>query len=156
MKSVTLTIGKEEVMQEVNKTTSYVGKKIDEAAKPVEGQNTTAYDRVRTTAATKELLERFWDEAASIATSRMMRFTTSTSNGSSYIANLFLTDRWNEALTQGMNDSLFSFFVAFIVSRWCRIADKEEEAAYMSDANAMLDDVMRKVYFRSSPTREGV
>lgn len=154
MKSVTLTVGKDAVMQEVSKTTSYVGKKIDEAKTTVEGQDTTAYDRVRTTDATKELLERFWDEAASMATSRMMRFTTSTSNGASYTVNLFLTDRWNEALTQGMNDSLFSFFTSFIISRWCRIADKEEEASYMSDANAMLDDVMRKVYFRSAPTRE--
>lgn len=154
MKSVTLQAVKANVMGEVEKTTSYAGRKIDQAATPVEGQE-TAYERVRTTAGTEELLTRFFDEAASFATSRMVRFISSTTtNSTSYTANLSLTDRFDEALVPYINDSLFSYFVSFILSRWFKISNKQEAETYMADANAMLDDVMRKIYFRSAPTRE--
>lgn len=153
MKTATLTVNKEDVMQEVDKTASYTGKKIDEATPPADGQE-TAYDRIRTTAATEELLKRFWDEAASIATSKMMRFLTSVENDTAYTAQLSLTERWDDALLPGMNKSLFSYFVSFILSRWYKIANKAEAETYMADANDLLEDVMRKLYFRSSPVRD--
>ena len=153
MKSATLTVNKEAVMQEVDKATSYTGKKIDEATPPAEGQE-TAYDRVRTTAATKEILTRFWDEAASMATVRMMRYISSVTKDTAYTAQLSLTERWDEALLPDMNKSLFSYFVSFILSRWFKVANKAEAETYMADATAMLDNVMRGIYFRSAPVRE--
>jgi hypothetical protein len=54
-----------------------------------------------------------------------------------------------------MNKSLFSYFVSFILSRWFKISNKEEADTYMADATAMMDDVMRKIYYRSAPTRQG-
>lgn len=154
MKEATLTVNKDEVFEEVKKTSSYTGRKIDEAAAPADVQE-TAYDRIRTTDATKEQLERFFSEAASMATTYMQKYITSISDTNGYVVVLSLTDRWDSKLAPSMNKSLFSYFVSFILSRWFKISNKEEADTYMADATAMMDDVMRKIYYRSAPTRQG-
>lgn len=154
MIETTLTVDRDEVFEEVKKTSSYTGRKIDEAAAPAEGQE-TAYDRIRTTDATKEQLERFFSEAASMATTYMQKYITSISDTNNYVVVLSLTDRWDSKLAPSMNKSLFSYFVSFILSRWFKISNKEEADTYMADATAMMDDVMRKIYYRSAPTRQG-
>lgn len=155
MIETSISVAKDAVFAEVQKTTSYVGKKIDEATPLQEGQD-SAYDRVRATDTSQELLVRFWNEAATMATERMQRFITNVTNDSSYTAELALTDRWSNHLAPGMQQSLFSFFVSFILSRWFKIANKQESEAYMADATAMIEDVMRKIYYRSAPEREQI
>ena len=57
MNEKTLTTDKNDVYEEVAKTTSYAGAKTDDA---------TAYDKIFTTDADKEMLERFWQESKKI------------------------------------------------------------------------------------------
>lgn len=152
MISATLTVAKDAVMEEVMKTTSYAGKKTDEAVPLQEGQE-SAYDRMRATEYDKEQLARFWDEATSMATGRMSRWIKCVTNDTSYTAELSLSSRWEEHLQPSMQASLFSFFVSFIIARWFTLSAKEDADTYMAAANTMLDDVMRKIYHRSAPER---
>ncbi len=156
MLSATLTVTKTEVYAEVDKTTSYTGVKIDQASVPKqqnEQEAVTAYRRIRASEHDREMLERFFSEAANVATDRMKDFITSIDVTSGYSATLSLSGRWDSALQPSMQKSLFSYFVSFVCSRWFRMSNKAEAEGYMNDATAMLEDVMRKAYFRKKPTR---
>jgi hypothetical protein len=156
MLSATLTVSKTEVYDEVDKTTSYTGVKIDQATVPKQQDDkeaVTAYKRIRASEYDREMLERFFSEAANVATDRMKDFITAINVTNGYEATLSLSGRWDSALQPSMQKSLFSYFVSFICSRWFRMSNKAEAEGYMNDATAMLEDVMRKAYFRKKPTR---
>ena len=156
MISATLTVTKTEVYAEVDKTTSYTGVKIDQATVPKqqdESEAVTAYKRIRASEYDREMLERFFSEAANVATDRMKDFITSINVTSGYAVTLSLSGRWDNSLQPSMEKSLFSYFVSFVTSRWFRLSNKEEADAYMADATRMLEDVMRKIYYRKKPTR---
>jgi hypothetical protein len=65
MQDITLTINKSKVWHEVAKATSYTG------AKMVTGDDPGAYDRIFTTDEDREMMERYWVEACSLATSQL-------------------------------------------------------------------------------------
>ena len=155
MIEITLTVNKANVYNEVEKTTSYTGEKLEEG-----GQ--AAYDRIRTTDSDREMLERFWTEACNAATERMKRFVLSVTSypeshgvelDRNYEVRLELSSSFDTALTQGAQTSLYSFFVTFIVARWFKLANKEEADSYAADAAALMDDVMRKLFYKKKPTR---
>ena len=80
MTTITLTISKSEVYEEVDKTTSYTGVKIDEATVPAqkdEAEAVSAYKRIRASEHDQAMLDRFFAEAANMATNRMKDFITS-------------------------------------------------------------------------------
>ena len=56
----TLTVNKADVLKEVNKTTGYIGTKMEE--------DKAAYGRIATTEENEEILDRLWDEACTAAT----------------------------------------------------------------------------------------
>lgn len=155
MIEITLTVNKANVYNEVEKTTSYTGAKIEEGGD-------AAYDRIRTTDDDREMLERFWTEACNAATERMKRFVLSVTSypeshgveiDRNYEVRLELSSSFDTALTQSAETSLYSFFVTFIVARWFKLANKEEADSYAADAAALMDDVMRKLFYKKKPTR---
>lgn len=155
MIEITLTVNKANVYNEVEKTTSYTGAKIEEGGD-------AAYDRIRTTDEDRELLERFWSEACNAATERLKRFIVSVteypeSHGveldRNYEIHLELSSSYDTALNQSVQTSLYNYFVSFIVSRWFKVANKAETESYAQDAVGMMDDVMRKIFYKKKPTR---
>ena len=66
MKTIELTVNKANVYDEVAKTTSYTGQKMQGDA--------TAYDRIFTTDDDRMMLERFWVEACNGATEQFKPF----------------------------------------------------------------------------------
>lgn len=145
--NATFTIEKEKVLTEIAKTTSYIGAKK-------EGDDGTSYDRIYTTDEDAEMLERFWDECASMvegAVRRMIYSATRTTD--SYTLVLDESASWDSALTAGMQDSLFSFFVMSIASKWQMLTDKADVNDYATLAAASLDDFRQKAFHRKKPTR---
>ena len=69
MKNIELKINKARVYDEVAKTTSYTGVKMQ--------GDESAYDRIFTTDADREMLERFWVEACNGATEQFKPFLVS-------------------------------------------------------------------------------
>ena len=151
-----MTVNKTSVYDEVDKTTSYTGVKIDEATVPSQkddAEAVSAYKRIRASEHDQAMLERFFSEAANMATNRMKDFVKSIVLTNGYSVVLTMSSRWDSSLQPSMQDSLFSYFVSFVLARWFKLANKDEADTYMADANAMLEDVMRKIYFRSKPVR---
>lgn len=149
MKTVVIDITKQDVYEEVAKTTAYTGAKK-------EGDD-GAYDRIFTKDSDMEMLERFWSEACSAATEQLKRFVTEVSGESAgstaYRLTLELSGSFDDSLTAGMKASLTSYLVSMIVSKWSRITNRTESESYATDAAGAMDDVMRKVYYRKKPTR---
>lgn len=154
MVELILHIQKLSVYDEVAKTTSYTGAKMQED----EG----AYDRIFTTDADRLMLERFWNEACDGATEQLKPFlnsavTQNVSHGvdltADYDVTLALSNSYDRNLDASVLTSLYSYFVSFIVSRWYKFTNKNEAESYFNDAVGMMDDVMRKLYYRKKPTR---
>lgn len=159
MIKITLSAVKADVLNEVAKTTAYEGKKTTGE----EG----AYDRIFTTDEDKSMLQRFWDEAASTVTEAMKRFVTSVADSlvvdeakktkvDAYVANLEVSGSYDTALTTSVNKSLFSFFVNAIVSKWNNFVKEGQVQRYEEEANAALQDILSKLFYKKKPTRRAI
>ncbi|MDO4929625.1 MAG: hypothetical protein Q4E59_00670 [Bacteroidales bacterium] len=154
MITISITVKKISVYDEVAKTTAYTGKKAEDDG--------SAYRRIFATDSDRNMLERFWREACSFATSELKRFIVSVneqpeSHGvdldRDYELTLEVSSAYDENLTDSIAGSLFSYFVSSIVSKWYKFANKEEAADYATMAGTMLNDVMQKIFYRKKPTR---
>ena len=153
---ISLKVCKALVYNEVAKTTAYTG------AKASTDEDTSAYDRIFTTEADKIALETFWSETTNAATDEMKEFITSVSahapsNGidisQDYNVTLELSSSFDPLLKDSIESSLFSFFVAAIVSKWFKYTNKDDVEDYQKTAVGMMLDVHNKIYFRKKPTR---
>jgi hypothetical protein len=154
MNVITLQVNKANVYDEVAKTTSYVGVKMKD--------DETAYDRIFTTDDDRMMLERFWVEACNAATEEFKPFIISVSEQPeshgvelerNYQVELELSSSFDTRLQGSIETSLFSFFVASIVAKWCKFTNKAETESYAKDATAAMLDVHSKIYYRKKPQR---
>ena len=147
MKTLLLTASREDVYSEVEKTTEYTGAKMMHAD---EG----AHERISVTEADRELLRRFFDEAAGVVTDECKRFVEEVRlDESGYEARLSMSDSFDDALSESIASSLRSFFVAAVIAKWCKVAENEAAANYTADATAAMLDVRRKIFYRKKPQR---
>ena len=147
MKTLLLTVGREDVYSEVEKTTEYTGAKMMHAD---EG----AHDRLSVTEADRELLSRFFDEAAGVATNECKRFVDEvTLDEAGYEARLSMSDSYDEHLSDSIRTSLRNFFVAAVIAKWCKIVGSDAGAAYSADATAAMLDVRSKIFNRKRPQK---
>lgn len=145
MTEVTFNIDKESVYTEVAQTTSYTGAKMEE---------TGAYERIFTTDADRSMLERFWNESKStVANSLKRALVREHENDGTYTIEVALSSAFNPALTESMQQSMFSFFVMNITAKWYAFTNKEEAAGYATAAAAHIEDILRKAFFKTRPTR---
>ena len=151
---MTITIDKAQVLHEVAKATAYTGVKMM-------GDDPTAYDRISTTDEDREILERYWVEACSLATDTLKPWLSSVEpqpihHGvdiqTDYEVTLALSDRYDSNLTDAVQSALLSFFVATILSKWYRLTNKGETEAYANEATALLQSVEDKLYYKKAPT----
>lgn len=155
MKNITLTVNKAYVYDEVAKTTSYTGLKMMAV-------DNDAYNRIFTTDEDRLLLERFWVETCNTTTSQFKPFIKSLNSqpishgidlSRNYTVELELSNSFDENLSEAMETSLFSFFVSSIVSKWFGFANKPEMESYTTEAVAIMNDLMQKIYYKKKPTR---
>lgn len=147
MKTLLLTVGREDVYSEVEKTTEYTGAKMMHAD---EG----AHDRLSVTEADRELLSRFFDEAAGVATNECKRFVDEVMlDEAGYEARLSMSDSYDEHLSDSIRTGLRNFFVAAVIAKWCKIVGSDAGAAYSADATAAMLDVRSKIFNRKRPQK---
>lgn len=145
MIDIALTVNKEKVYAEVAQTTSYTGAKMDDEL---------AYDRIFTTDEDKSMLERFWSESKNtVCNSLKKTLQGEVEADGEYILSLGLSNSFDEALTESMERSLFSFFVMNITAKWYTFTNKEEAAGYATEAATYMEDIMRKAFFKKKPIR---
>lgn len=154
MKDVTLTINKADVYDEVAKTTSYVGAKL-------QGEE-GAYNRIFTKDADQLMLERFWVAACDGATAPLKRYISEVSThevkrevdmNNNYTVKLSLPDAFDDSLVKSIQSSLFNYFALFVTSKWFRLVNRSETDPYLEEAVSFLDDAVTKIYHRTRPVR---
>lgn len=142
---INLTISKDAVYEEVAKTTSYTGSKMDD---------TSAYERIFTTDEDVTMLERFWAESKNMVCNNVKKVLLSESeSGGDYRLRLCVSSAFDMALRESMERSLFSFFVMNITAKWYTFTNKEESMGYSQEAVNYMDDVLRKVFYKKKPLR---
>lgn len=152
---IVLSIKKANVYDEVAKFTGYVGaKNIEDTGK--------AYDRVFTTDDDRLMLERFWKEAVGAVTDEVKRFIVTVSNQANsqivdisevWTVTLDMPSNFDSNLVDSINDSLFSYAVNSIVSKWFAITNKEEADLYSGMATNCGNEAKSKLYYRKKPKR---
>lgn len=156
-KDVKLTVRKSLVYNEVAKTTSYTGAKL------LTDEDPTAYERIFTTDDDRLLLERFWHEAANNVTmempTSMIRSLSENpvSNGvqpdADYVIVLEMPDNFADVMTNAIETTMFSFFVAYIINKWYDSQEKKEAASYAQQADSFLMALVALLNRRKKPVR---
>jgi hypothetical protein len=144
---IRLTIDKSAVFDEVGLTTNYAGVKM-------EGADRESQERVSVAEQDSVLLERFWAEACGTCTDVLKAFVLNVEHGGdAYVLTMATPAAYDDALTDSMERSLFSYFVASIIAKWDAVAYKADSAYYFDAAAAMLAEVLRKAYHKQRPKR---
>lgn len=145
METITIQIQKDEVYEEVAKTTDYTGAKL------IDGDD-KARDRILAADEDLATLGRFWEEAVLATNENLKEMLVSGRNaGSSYTAILEVSKAFDKALTPSVESTLRSFFIASIIGQWFKFANKGEAADYFGHAAEMMNSVERLLYNRRRP-----
>lgn len=143
---ITLKVDQQEVLQEVARTTSYTGAKMDDDA--------NAYERITTVDEDAEELQRFWDESrAEVAQTFIRMLASERMDGSTYALELNVSASFDEALLPSMQLGLFSYFVQSIAAKWYVFTNKKEAGEYADVGKGILDEVREKAFYKKKPTR---
>lgn len=149
MKNVCISVIKQDVLDEIGRTTAYIGQRKPENADK-------AYGRISTTEADNAVIERYWQEASDLMIRKLDRFVVSVSKDSNFVLKLGVSDRYDDTLTYSVATSAYSFFVNYIISKWCELTDAENVAVYAGNAARRLADVSAKIYFKKRPERASI
>ncbi len=143
---ITLTINQQSVLNEVARTTSYTGAKMDDDA--------NAYERISTVDEDQGELQRFWDESRAEVAQTFMRMLTSESmEDGVYNLKLNVSASFDEALLPSMQLGLFSYFVQSIAAKWYVFTNKKESGEFANVGKGLLDEVREKAFYKKKPTR---
>lgn len=155
MSTITIRIDKGHVYNEAAKLTGYLGAKAMDADRG-------AYRRVALTDADRELLERYFAESCSEVTTSLSRWLVSVSDhpyghgtdlGADYEIELDVQSSYDASLTPSVATSLTGYFVSSVASRWLLVSDPSRAEAVAAEAALLLEDVLRKLYWKKKPLR---
>ena len=151
---IEINVSKINVYDEVSKTSSYTGAKMDDDG--------SAYMRIFTIDEDRIALERFWNEACNAVAGLLKPFVSEISEikeshdidiSKDFSATLSMPNSFDKILVPSINTSLFSYFTNYIVGKWFEYVNKDDSSAYLQNAAAMLEDVRSKIYYRKKPRR---
>ena len=135
-------------MEEVARTTSYTGSKMDGDA--------NAYERMVTVDEDQGELQRFWDESRAEVAQTFIRMLVSegmAADGDSYELVLNVSVAFDKALLPGMQLGLFSYFVQNITGKWYIFSNKKEAGAFSERGRALLEEIKEKAFYKKGPVR---
>lgn len=144
--TLNITISKSRVMDEVQKTTEYIGKKATSEKDP------DAYERISAVDADLEQLDRYWMEACSGATTDLSHWLIAADSQllghhydptRDYHVELSLPLNWQDNLAHATKEALMGYLVNIIVSKWLIItlpSQAEPQAASGAGCMALVSE----------------
>lgn len=147
MKELHFPINKIGIYDEVARTTSYTGAKM-------EGDE-GAYERIFTTTADQEQLERFFQEARGTFCQVMRNYIKNEIDMADGRYDLFLTlsSSFDVNLGSSMSQDIRNYYILSITGKWFVYTNKNEAASYAQAAAGMLEQIHRKACHRTGPKR---
>jgi hypothetical protein len=148
MADFTLIIKKNDIYEEVAKTTAYIGKNT----KLEDGKS--AFDQIFVTEADLAMIERFFNESLDALRNVLKRFISGGSGVDGIINwELDMPSRFDGNLLSSINSLANSFLVNSIIWKWCEIAANDKVKEYADNAAALLLDIKDKAFYKKKPTR---
>lgn len=154
--TVNIKISKAQVLEEVAKTTAYIG------SKSISAEDPGAYSRVSTTTANQEQLDRYWMSACTEASHAMRGWVSQVNKhlltgrvdmSRDYEVTLHMPENWHTALIDPLKEALMNYLVNAIVSHWLMVTKKEDAQAYAILAADALRKVKEILLTRKRPGR---
>jgi len=151
-----ITIDKKTVLDEVKKSSAYIGSKLTTDKDPA------AYSRVSLIEANDEQLERFWCEACSEAVASLSHWQTSAGDHSvgdnagrstPFTVTLALPSNWNDALGGNLDEAVAGYLTNQVLARWLMLTDRPDVEGHGALAAASLNQARRLVLERKRPDR---
>lgn len=149
MRDIRISINRDEVYEEVAKTTAYIG------GKNLDANGKSLYDQVFVTDADRKMLEGYWNAAigdVSVALDSVLAYQNSDS-GKEETFGLRVSSLFKESLVKTLETTAFSYVVNKVVAEWCLVVSKDKAEDYLSKANALLVKMDSILYMRKRPTR---
>ena len=149
MRDIRISINKDEVYEEVAKTTAYIG------GKNLDANGKSLYDQVFGTDADREMLEGSWRDAIGDVSAALESVLTTERSDSDEeeTFGLRVSNLFKESLVKTLETTAFSYVVNKIVVEWCLVVSKDKAEDYLSKANALLVKMDAILYMRKRPTR---
>ncbi len=147
---LTLTINQLTVIDEVAKTTEYIGAKLIDT-------DTNAYLRISATDADAEMLQRFWQEGKENICGALRRIITYEGiEGDDYCIELWRPDSADPSLISAIESGFLSYFVQYITGSWLALVGNDKAGEYLAKSAATLADIRRKILCRRAPVRPSI
>lgn len=144
--SITVTLNKADVDEEVAKATDYTGSKLIE-------EDGRARDRILMSDEDQKSLKRFWTEAIDAITERLRDIVANTEDSSTDTKlTIIVSKAYDTTLNSSVQSSLRSFVISHTVGRWFQFANKKESTDYLAQARLDLDKAEHLLYSRRRPT----
>lgn len=142
----TFTVSKTKVYDDVSQLTEYAGARSG---------NADIYRQIAANEFDSGLLDRFWKEAQGMLTSSAMRYVSREEEDAegNYSLVLLLPDSFCEELMPDMESTLHSFFVKCVAAKWYMSVNSQNAPDAAKEAEALLDDFMRKAVHNRPPRR---
>lgn len=154
MAEINIQVKKSRVYTDVFRATGYAAAKIaDTGADP---------GRVFANEADRGLFEQFWREACQAIANEFKQFISTYSAPTDEAIDdaevlelvLEMPSGYDTNLNTSLTNSLYSYLVNNITSKWFTIMTIQDDAAfYARQAEADANDIRAKIYYRKKPTR---
>lgn len=150
METITIVIYQDDVYEEVAKATDYTGSKL------IDGDG-NARDRILAADDDLANLGRFWEESTSAANENLKEMlnsgkTKEISGRKAYEAEIEVSKSFDKALTESVQSTVRSYFIASIIAQWFKFSNKGEAKDYFGQAAEMMEAAERLLYSRKKPT----
>ncbi len=143
--SITVTLNKADIDDEVAKATDYTGSKL------INGDE-LARQRILMSDEDQKTLTRFWHEAIAVISERLKEIVNSISENESGVqVTLIVSKAYDTALNASVESNLRSYAIAFIVGQWFKFCNKDEATSYLAQATSLLENAERILYSRRRP-----
>lgn len=149
--TIDIQINKARVLDEVAKTTAYIG------SKSMSEQDPGAYERVANIDADREQLDRYWMESCSDASLLLDHWATLITSqvlthhpelGNDYKATLAMPTNWPSQYKYTLQEALMSYLVNSIVAKWLLITLPSQAETYATLASGKAAQVQQLMLTR--------
>lgn len=150
MQILNIEIKKDDVMEEVAKTTAFIGSK-----KTLE-DGKSAYEQVFVKESDKVMLEQYWKNAIGGLCQVWLKWVkewADTEGDKKYVLTLVMPDMYNSANNDAVKKAAFNYMVNWIIAEWCGVANKDEVKMYQEKTVALGGEIKKLLYSRKRPIR---
>lgn len=146
MADISIQIDKTEVYEDVAKVTAYIG------GKNVDANGKSFFDQVFVTEADNEMIDGFWAEATSNASTALHHSLKSFSLNDDAVITLQLPGNFKKSILNALSQNIKDYIENSIIAAWCAVVKKDEES-YATKATALLQQISAMQYLRQRPKR---